>query len=78
MTDKVKKILEIVRPDFDFDSSKDFIEDGGLDSFDLINLVIELDLEFGISIPGTQIVPENFDSLESILKLVSVLSKRNI
>jgi acyl carrier protein len=77
MNEKVQKILNNVRPDFDFNISKDYINDGGLDSFDLINLVTELDLEFGVSIPGTKIVPENFKSIESILNLVSSLVKSN-
>ena len=43
-----------------------FIDDGLLDSFDLISLVSNLDKEFGISIEGTDIVPENFMNLASI------------
>ena len=31
----IKKILADIRPEFDFESSTDFIEDGYLDSFDL-------------------------------------------
>ena len=37
-----KKILEILaelRPEFDFENSSDFIEDGLLDSFDIASLI---------------------------------------
>jgi acyl carrier protein len=70
MKQKVEVILSSIRPDFDFKSSVNFIEDGGLDSFDVINLVNELDREFQISISGVDILPENFSTLASILKLI--------
>ena len=66
MKDKIIEVLGLVRPEFDFTESKSFIEDGLLDSFDLISLVTYLDKAFDISIEGTDIVPENFMSLASI------------
>ena len=41
-----------------------------LDSFDVINLVTTLDNEFGISIDGMDVLPENFSSLSSIEALL--------
>ena len=66
----IKKILAEIRPEFDFESSTDFIEDGYLDSFDLVTLVSELDETFNISIDGLDIVPENFMSVETIAEVV--------
>lgn len=63
---KIIEILALVRPEFDFTESESFIEDGMLDSFDLISLVSLLDQTFGISIDGTDIVPENFRNIFSI------------
>ena len=50
--------------------SLDFIEEGMLDSFDVINLVTALDREFGISIDGTDVLPDNFSSVENIEALL--------
>lgn len=69
--DKIINILSEIRPEFDFTKSKDFIEDGMLDSFDVITLVTELDEIFNISIDGLDILPENFESVESIKKIVA-------
>ena len=44
--------------------------DGMLDSFDMVTLVAALDKQYGISIPGTDIVPENFKNAETIEALV--------
>lgn len=68
-----KTILEILanlRPEFDFTEDVNFIEQGMLDSFDVVTLVSELDSKFGISIDGIDIVPENFSSVESIVNLL--------
>lgn len=67
---EVIKILESIRPDCSFSNSSNFIEDGLLDSFDLLVLVSELDSRFAISIEGTEILPENFENIETIVKLV--------
>ncbi len=66
MKNRIINTLSLVRPEFDFTESESFIDDGLLDSFDLISLVSNLDKEFGISIEGTDIVPENFMNLASI------------
>jgi acyl carrier protein len=68
---KILNVLAIVRPEFDFNESKNFIEEGLLDSFDLIALVSSLDEEFKISIEGVDIVHENFVDLSSIENLLN-------
>ena len=70
MKEKILKILSDIRPEFDFTVSEDFIEDGMLDSFDIVTLVTTLDSEFGISIDGMDILPENFSSIDKIAKLL--------
>lgn len=71
MKDRIVQILTELRPEFDFSlEGVDFIEDGMLDSFDLVTLVSELDSTFGISIDGTDILPENFCSVDAIAKLL--------
>ena len=73
MQDRIIKILNEVRPEFDFGMETNFISNGMLDSFDLVTLVTELDEAFGVSIDGTDILPENFESAEAI----EVLLKKN-
>jgi acyl carrier protein len=64
------EILREIRPEFDFTASSDFIADGMLDSFDMVTLVATLDKTYGISIQGTDIVPENFQNLKTIEALL--------
>lgn len=68
--DKIYEILAGLRPEFDFRSSKDFIADGMLDSFDIISLVTELEENFEIFIDALDILPENFCSVEAIANVI--------
>lgn len=71
MKEQIIKILTELRPEFNFtQEGADFIEDGMLDSFDLVTLVSELDSTFGISIDGVDILPENFSSVDAIANLL--------
>jgi acyl carrier protein len=66
----VIEILKEIRPEFDFTASSDFLADGMLDSFDMVTLVSALDKNYGISIPGTDILPEHFQNLKTIETLL--------
>ena len=70
MKKKIVEFLTEIRPEFDFEASDNFIEEGMLDSFDIVSLVASLDEEFGISIDGTEILPKNFSNVDSIYQLL--------
>lgn len=70
MREQIIKILTELRPEFDFNQDVNFIEEGMLDSFDVVNLVNDLDATFGISIDGIDILPENFATVEAIENLL--------
>lgn len=70
MKEKIIAILSELRPEFDFSADVNFIEEGMLDSFDVVSLVSSLDETFGISINGMDILPDNFSSVENIITLL--------
>ena len=70
MRDSIIDILSKLRPEFDFTADVDFIEEGMLDSFDVVSLVDELESHFGIRIDGLDVVPENFSSIDGIIRLL--------
>lgn len=63
-------MLSEIRPEFQFKESENFIEDGMLDSFDIISLVSMLEEKYNIKIDGLDIVPENFFTVETIMELI--------
>lgn len=70
MNNIIIEILSSLRPEFDFTQEVDFIEEGMLDSFDVVSLVDELENRFGIKIDGLDILPENFSSVANIVSLL--------
>ena len=70
MKDDIMNMLTELRPEFDYSDSENFIEDGLLDSFDIISLTSMLEEKYGISIDGLDIVPENYASVPAIEALV--------
>ena len=70
---QVMEILKELRPDVDFESSQTLIDDGILDSFDLVSLIGELTDAFGVDISFDDIEPENFNSADQIATLVKRL-----
>lgn len=76
MENKIIDILNGIRPEFDFSEDVNFIEEGMLDSFDVVSLVSELEENFGININGVDILPENFSSIENIKSLINKSEKK--
>ena len=67
------EILEDIIPGEDYKNSTALVDDDILTSFELVRLVTEIDSTFDISIPSSEIVPDNFNSVESIWALIERL-----
>lgn len=63
-------ILTEIRPEVNGASSENLIEDGLLDSLDIVTLVSALDDKYSISIDGMDVVPENFKNVRAISSLL--------
>jgi len=76
MKDKIINILTEIRPEFDFKENLNFIENGMLDSFDIVLLVSILEETFSIIIDGLDVNPSNFYSINSIIELINKNNKQ--
>ena len=74
MNERVLGILQEIRPDVDFQAEEKLIDDGILDSFDIVSIVGELNDTFDIDITPVDIVPENFNSAEAMWDMIQRLS----
>ena len=64
--DQLMDILTEVNADVDFETCDTLIDDGILDSFDIVSIVGELNDTFDI-------VPENFNSAEAMWEMIQRL-----
>ena len=71
--DKLLEILKEIRPDVDFENETALIDDGILDSFDVVSIISEIDDKLGVQIRIKELEPENFNSTEAIWKLIEKL-----
>lgn len=76
MREELMKILNELRPDVDFEKEEKLIDEGILDSFDIVSLVGELNDHFDIEIQVEDLLPENFNSAKAMLELVSRMQER--
>lgn len=70
MREQIIKILSELRPEFDFTQDVNFIEEGMLDSFDVVTLVDTIEDELGVAISGVDVLPENFCSVDAICQTI--------
>ncbi len=71
--EKLLEVLEEIRPDVDFANEKALIDDGVLDSFDIIQVVMTLNETFDIDINVEELEPENFNTVEAMMALIEKL-----
>ena len=71
--EKLLELLKGVRPDVDFENETALIDDGLLDSFDVVSIISEIDDVFGVQIRINELDPENFNSTEAIWNLIQKL-----
>lgn len=68
--DKLLEMLKQVRPDVDFAKETSLIDDGLLDSVDVMSIVAKLKESCGVVISMAELDPDDFNSAETILSLV--------
>lgn len=73
--EELLKLLKGIRSDVDFENETSLIDDGYLDSFDVVSIISEIDDQFGVQIRINELDPENFNSAESIWNLIQSLKK---
>lgn len=73
--EKLLEILTDLHPDVDFETANTLIDDGILDSFDIVTIVAEIDAEYDVQIPAEELIPENFNSAAALYALVQRLAE---
>lgn len=74
--EQLLEILKGIRPDVDFENETALIDDGILDSFDVVSIISEIDNEFGVQIRITELDPDNFNSAEAIWNLIQEMKNK--
>ena len=73
MREQILEILQDLMPNVDFEKATTLADDGIIDSINVVNIVTEIAIAFDVQIPFEALVNENFNSVDSIVKLVESL-----
>ena len=68
MKEKVLKVLQSVNESIT--DGANLIDEGIIDSFEVVNIVMELEEAFDIEIDAEDVVAENFETVDAIVALV--------
>lgn len=63
-------LLTDIRPDVDFENETALIDDGLIESLDIVAIVTEIMAQFDVEINVDDLLPENFNSADDILAMI--------
>lgn len=66
----VLAVLQELHEDIEYEKEEALVDDKILDSFDLVTLVTELGEEFDVDITAKDFIPENFNSVERLTRMI--------
>ena len=69
------KLLNELHDDVDFEAEEALVDDGIIDSLDIVTLVTEINDRFDVSIPPEEIIPDNFNSAKALWDLICSLDE---
>lgn len=79
MNEKMERLLTIlqdVNDEIDFAHERHMVDDGLIDSRELMKIIVALEEAYDVRIDAGEVEPENFNSAEAILALVNSCRKQ--
>ena len=70
LTEKIKKNL-LIDPKLELEPSEPLISSGLLDSFNLVDLALIIEEEYGVRIEDFELNADTFDTIEELAQLVA-------
>ena len=68
--EKLIEILSEICPNVDFRKEKALVDDGLIDSFEIVSIVAEIMDHFEVELDVDDLMPENFNSVEAMMQLI--------
>lgn len=71
--EELLEILQDIKPGVDFENETALIDNGILDSLDIIKLVGQISDEFDVEVEVTDLIPANFNSAKAMYAMIQRL-----
>ena len=69
------ELLKEVLPNVDWETEEALVDDGVLDSIDIVTIISEITDEYDIKISTDEMKAENFNSLKAIYEMIQTLQE---
>ena len=73
--EELLELLQEVLPNVNWEVEKSLVDDGVLDSIDIITIISEITDEYDIKISTDEMKAENFNSVEAIYEMIQTLQE---
>ena len=71
--EELLEILEELHPEIAFEEESALVDDGILDSLDIVSLIGEIKRVFDVTVTAGDIIPENFNTVQAMMDLITRL-----
>lgn len=71
--EQLLELLKEVKSDIDFEKETDLVDEGLLDSLEIVTIIASIEEKFGIEIDPDDIDPDNFQSAEAMWEMIQRL-----
>lgn len=73
MKEEIIEVLKEINNEIDYTKEKNLVTDELITSFDIVMLISLLNRKFNITITAMDLLPENFESVDTIYELINKL-----
>ncbi|MBQ6733350.1 MAG: acyl carrier protein [Lachnospiraceae bacterium] len=73
--EELLEILGELHPDVDFENETQLVDDGILDSLDIVSLIGEIKRVFDVTVTAGDIIPDNFNTVQAMMALIERLEE---
>ncbi len=73
--DELMEVLRRALPKVNWETDQALVDDGIIDSMDVVSVISEITDEYDIEIPSEEMEPENFNSVQAIYEMIQRLTE---
>lgn len=73
--EQLLKLLKEIKKDIDFENATDLVDEGILDSLEIVTIITSIEAVFGVEIDPDDIDPDNFQSAEAMWEMIQKIQK---
>lgn len=73
--EQLLELLKEVKSEIDFEKEKNLVDEGLLDSLEIVTIIAAIEDKFGIEIDPDDIDPDNFQSAEAMWEMIEKIKK---